>query len=417
MTPRSLDPIAQALRQPAIDCGSVAYRPLGTKPPRKGREDAPLVSIITVTYNADEMVESAIRSVAEQSYGEIEYLIIDGGSTDRTLEIVHKNAAHVDCLLSEPDKGIYDAMNKGLARARGKYIALLNGDDRLFPDFVRDSVRALEQSGADISYCDYMTEDGPVQVGGLNEGLYFSQLGIKHNTFLMKRDCFALLGGFDPHLKVVSDAKWNRAAYAAGLRFEKVDGVHVFYSLKGLSAGATAAGRDEIIRESAGLITRAFPELDRDQATALYLSNFNTHRSAEILALRDKLAPGAPLLRRAIDAALRWNLAHRPGYRMRAEDPDRVAQVIALARALDFPLTELVYEEPDSAPARALAAFLATLEKARRRADAEGRRCACISRASSRRPRKPSSTISSPISRPPMTAGSTSFSATSGSRP
>ena len=374
MADPTLENIAQSLRRPPLDCGSVPYTPLGARRARQGREDAPLVSIITVTYNADEMLENAIRSVAEQSYDEIEYIIIDGGSTDRTLEIVRKNAAYVDCLISEPDNGIYDAMNKGLLRARGEYIVLLNADDRLFPEFLTQSVGALQKSGADISYCDYTTEDGFVHVGEINNGLFLSQLGIKHNTFVMRRDCFARLGGFDAQLKVVADAKWNRAAWASGLRFEKVPGMHVFYSLRGLSAGSTPAGRDKIIRESANLVLDCFPELDRDQATALYLSNFNTHQTDTLIALHKKLGPTSPVLAEMIQEAMRWNLINRPGYLLRAQDPDRISQVIALARYLDFPLDQLLFEDPDSETAVALAAFLSTLHSARTQRDETGQK-------------------------------------------
>jgi glycosyltransferase involved in cell wall biosynthesis len=367
-----LNYIAQKLHHAPLDCGSVPYLPLGIKRVRKGAEGAPLVSVITVTFNAAENLKHAIQSVAEQSYDEIEYIIIDGGSSDETLELVHEMGAYVDCLISEPDKGIYDAMNKGLLRARGQYIVLLNADDRLYPDFLTESVATLQNSDADISYCDYATEDGFINVGDINNGLLLSQLGIKHNTFVISRDCFTRVGGFDTQLKVVADAKWNRAAWAAGLRFERVPGVHVFYSLRGLSAGATADRRDQIVRESANLVLDCFPELDRNQAVALYLSNFNPHQTHKLIALHKRLGPTNPVLAEMIEGAMRWNLVNRPGYLLRAQDADRINQVVTLARYLDFPLRDLLFEEPDSELALALAAFFSTLEAARARRDERG---------------------------------------------
>ncbi|MEO1362146.1 MAG: glycosyltransferase [Pseudomonadota bacterium] len=358
--------IAGALSGPPLTCGSESYTPLGVKTPRQGTPDQPLVSIVTVTFNAAKMVEQAIQSVARQSYPEIEYIVIDGGSRDETLSIVRRNATHVDGLISEPDKGIYDAMNKGLRRARGRYVALLNADDQLYPDFVAHSVAALLRSDADISYCDYNTEDHAVRVADINPGLLLSQLGIKHNTFLMHRRCFEQVGGFDAHLKVVADAKWNRAAYAAGLTFEKVDGLHVFYSTRGLSSAATQADRDRIIRESTELLIDSFPQLDPDQARTLYLSNFNTHKHQAIMDLHRKMALGAPLLSEMIAEATRWNLRNRAGYRLNAKDADQTVRVIALARYFDVPLTDLVFDntEENRTQNETIATFFKTLARA-----------------------------------------------------
>ena len=93
---------------------------------------SPSISIITVSYNAVATIEKTILSVINQSYSNIEYIIIDGGSTDDTLNIIKKYQEKIAYWVSEPDKGIYDAMNKGLARANGDYVVFLNAGDR-FP--------------------------------------------------------------------------------------------------------------------------------------------------------------------------------------------------------------------------------------------------------------------------------------------
>ncbi|ESP95138.1 MULTISPECIES: glycosyltransferase family 2 protein [Pseudoalteromonas] len=87
------------------------------------------VSIVTVCYNSAETIEDTIRSVVSQTYDDIEYIIVDGGSTDNTLKIVDKYKAHIDVLISEPDRGIYDAMNKGVEAATGDVVGILNSDD------------------------------------------------------------------------------------------------------------------------------------------------------------------------------------------------------------------------------------------------------------------------------------------------
>ncbi|EKO3645760.1 glycosyltransferase [Vibrio metschnikovii] len=89
------------------------------------------VSIITVCYNSEKTIEDTIRSVASQDYNDIEYIIIDGGSTDSTPAIVKKYSDHVDVYLSEKDEGLYDAMNKGIKLASGELVGILNSDDVL----------------------------------------------------------------------------------------------------------------------------------------------------------------------------------------------------------------------------------------------------------------------------------------------
>ncbi|WP_455667116.1 glycosyltransferase family 2 protein [Phocaeicola sp.] len=94
----------------------------------------PKFSIITVTYNAAKVLEDTIQSIVTQTYKNTEYIIVDGGSTDGTLEIIQKYKEHIHTVVSEPDKGLYDAMNKGIKLATGDYICFLNAGDGLHED-------------------------------------------------------------------------------------------------------------------------------------------------------------------------------------------------------------------------------------------------------------------------------------------
>lgn len=94
----------------------------------------PKFSIITVTFNAASVLEDTIQSVITQTYKNVEYIIVDGDSSDRTLEIANKYKEHIHCIISEPDKGLYDAMNKGIKMATGDYLCFLNAGDELHED-------------------------------------------------------------------------------------------------------------------------------------------------------------------------------------------------------------------------------------------------------------------------------------------
>lgn len=99
--------------------------------PRYSNDKDPLITIITVVLNGADYLEKSIESVINQTYKNVEYIIIDGGSTDGTLDIIKKYVNHIDYWVSEPDNGIYDAMNKGIKLASGKWLFFLGSDDRL----------------------------------------------------------------------------------------------------------------------------------------------------------------------------------------------------------------------------------------------------------------------------------------------
>ena len=97
---------------------------------KKSKKDEPLISVITVVLNNERYLEEAIESLKFQKYRNFEHIVIDGGSTDRTLEIIRKNDENIDYWISKKDKGIYDAFNLGMKLAKGDYLGFLNSDDR-----------------------------------------------------------------------------------------------------------------------------------------------------------------------------------------------------------------------------------------------------------------------------------------------
>lgn len=122
----------------------------------------PVFSIITVSYRAQETIEKTVKSVLDQTYSNIEYIIIDGGSPDKTVEIIKSLSPDIK-LISEPDKGLYDAMNKGLHMATGDYVWFLNAGDKIpTPHLLQDLVDAIKDSPIglpDVLYGDTLLID------------------------------------------------------------------------------------------------------------------------------------------------------------------------------------------------------------------------------------------------------------------
>lgn len=112
----------------------------------------PLISVVTVSYNAVSTIEQTILSVINQTYPHIEYIIIDGGSTDGTVDIIKKYADKIAYWVSEPDKGIYDAMNKGIKVATGEWINFMNCGDSFIDYNVLDQIKIHFQTNADVIY-------------------------------------------------------------------------------------------------------------------------------------------------------------------------------------------------------------------------------------------------------------------------
>jgi len=119
-------------------------------------KNKPLVTIITVVYNAASLLEKTIQSVLEQTYPNIEYIVIDGNSTDGTINIIKKYEDRINFWLSEKDEGIYDAMNKGIELAKGDWINFMNAGDKFYTNTViKDVFSSVDFDKGDIIYGDY----------------------------------------------------------------------------------------------------------------------------------------------------------------------------------------------------------------------------------------------------------------------
>jgi glycosyltransferase involved in cell wall biosynthesis len=166
----------------------------------------PLITIITVVYNGEIYLEETIQSVINQTYPNIEYIIIDGGSTDETLDIIKKYEDKIDYWISEKDKGIYDAMNKGLKLATGNFIAILNADD-YYEDFaVEDSVKLLLKTKADYSIANVKYTNGDVikPIIPLENQIY-QEMPYPHVSVFIAKYVYDDIGYFDIDFKIAGD--------------------------------------------------------------------------------------------------------------------------------------------------------------------------------------------------------------------
>jgi len=188
----------------------------------------PLVSIITPSFNQSRYVEATINSVLSQDYPNIEYLIVDGGSQDGTVEIIKKYEDKLAWWVSEKDKGQTDAINKGFARAKGEILAWLNSDDTYEPGAINAAVRYLQehpQVGMVYGDCNFINEDGRVigKFGSAQTNQHLLRQGYVHipqQTMFFRADLWKKVGPLDPSFYFAMDYDlWTRIAARAELKY------------------------------------------------------------------------------------------------------------------------------------------------------------------------------------------------------
>ena len=188
-----------------------------------------IISIITVCFNAEPTIERCILSVINQSFSNIEYIIIDGGSTDNTLNIIDKYKHKIKIVVSEADNGIYDAMNKGIKIAKGEIVGMLNADD-FFADenILLNVAKAFKLNNPDVLYgdLDYVDNSNKVirswKSGKYSNGIFNWGWMPPHPTFYCKRIYFEKLGYYSLNYGTAAD-------YELMVRFLHLNKLSVFY--------------------------------------------------------------------------------------------------------------------------------------------------------------------------------------------
>lgn len=200
------------------------------------------LSIITINYNNKAGLENTVKSVFAQTFDNLEFIIIDGGSTDGSLDLIKEYSEKISYWISEPDKGIYDGINKGILKAKGNYTMFLNsGDYLLTKDILQYSEEIIRKESLDIYY-------GNVIMKPINNEKYIQKYPpelnlnfwehrtINHQASFIKTCLFAELGLYDTHYSMTADYAFYLKAYISGKQYCYIDRELVYYPLDGFSS-------------------------------------------------------------------------------------------------------------------------------------------------------------------------------------
>lgn len=222
----------------------------------------PTISIVTAVYNGASSLEKTIESVARQLGREVEYVVIDGGSTDGTVDIIRKHSDVVACWVSEPDKGIYDAWNKGIRHARGDYISFVGADDVVHEDYARAYLDAVK-SRPDVDYwCSKVVFDtsSPRIIGKPWKWSEFRRyMSVAHVGSLHSRHLYENFGLYDTSFRIVGDYEFLLRP-AERLRAGYIDTVTVTMGAGGISnkhafAALAETRKAKLLRRACGRAT------------------------------------------------------------------------------------------------------------------------------------------------------------------
>lgn len=203
-------------------------------------------SIITVCFNEINAIQKCINSVITQTYPHIEHIVIDGGSKDGTAEYLNSVKNKLSYFISESDRGIYDAMNKGLQKAKGDVFYFLNANDSFFND---DVIRNVNQIFAENPYADVVhgriafcssPEARPIIKG--DDYFYFNSLNgffrksLQQQCFFFRKEIFHNIGLFNEKFKICADYEWTVKALNAGYKFVYTQDIFCFFDTTGISS-------------------------------------------------------------------------------------------------------------------------------------------------------------------------------------
>ncbi len=224
------------------------------------------ISIITVVYNDVEHIEETIKSVISQDYQNIEYLVIDGNSTDGTLEICKKYSESISRIVSESDTGIYNAMNKGVKLSNGEWLFFLNSGDVFYDENVISNVFKNE-SNADIIYGKAITQDEKLcyYPQKITKTMFIMERMVCHQAIFARKNTF-FDNMFDEEYRIIADRVWLYKCLCAKKVVERKDIIVSIYDTNGISSNKEKFDKESLrfLKENSrkfyyfGLLKRLF---------------------------------------------------------------------------------------------------------------------------------------------------------------
>lgn len=241
---------------------------------KDSQADLPLVSVITPVLNRARILEQAMLSVLTQTYTNIEYILVDGGSWDTTVDTILKYNDAVDYFISEPDSSLYEAINKGLSLARGEFILVLNSDDWYAPNAVARLLETHMERNVDLVSALSWKVDGEGAVQGVMSLFDYDEfvmllMPLRHELMFMPRKLYNSVGYYDPSYKIASDWKLAQRLFQLKISFYELNECLLYFRVNGLSSNITNCHveRSRLLREN-------FPFLDDADNEALSTITF-----------------------------------------------------------------------------------------------------------------------------------------------
>lgn len=208
---------------------------------KQGTEEQPLVSVITVVRNGKKHIEKTIESVIGQSYPNVEYIVVDGNSTDGTQDILKNYESKIDYWISEPDGGIYFAMNKGIGLAKGSIIGILNADDYYYPDAVKQVVEADKKAKAGVYHGDLVLLEASGEKRCKPDiNLMDEKPAIFHPTCFVKKEVYEKIGLFDTQFRISSDYELLLRCIRKGVAFKYIPEALTAFRPGGMSSSCAS---------------------------------------------------------------------------------------------------------------------------------------------------------------------------------
>ncbi len=246
---------------------------------KTSKPNFPLVSIITVVLNGVNTIEQTLNSVLNQSYKNIQYIIIDGGSTDGTIDIIRKYEDHIDLWVSEPDGGLYDAMNKGISYAKGELIGIINSDDWYEEEIIShiiDVYNDSDQKTVIYGLIRNFRDEKFYSIKGISTNALRYDM-IQHPTCFIPKEIYDKYGSYDSKYKYSADYDLILRYVNNGVNFKFIEKIIVNFRTGGKSS-------HRIADKEKYLILKKYKEISGIEAVSRIILLYCAHFFKKIIS-------------------------------------------------------------------------------------------------------------------------------------